>query len=230
MSNTRDFFNLAYKVQNNRHRARVEYTDRMNDIEQMKGSPYYVEQSRIAKEDMETVLTASRSYRAEFRGIIDRMREEAGKRSLEAPTEAQERICRMLALKNTLSKDELIRAAKTCSNSPFALSVIDDLAQQKGVTNFRASDYSDKVVLTDTEIDNILSDIETGVDDFLFSDRKRAARLGAEYNNRHYGTPIDELTLAERNLFGDEAGAFQEIGGLSADKYEVFRAIVDGEI
>ena len=38
-------------------------------------------------------------------------------------------ICRMLAMKNTLTKDDLIGAARACKDSPLALDVLDDLAR-----------------------------------------------------------------------------------------------------
>ena len=228
MGNINKFYNLAKKVQDRRHNARMEYFDRMEELKPMAGSEYFKEESRRAREEMDTVVNGCKSYRAEFQSIIDDMKFLADNRSLTAPTEEQERICRMLAMKSTLTKEDLSRAAKACSDAPLALDVLDDMARDKGVHNFRSSDYSDGKNLSDTVIDNIFHEIEAGLDSFLATDRKRASILAARFQMMNYGMEYDEIDLAERDLFNDEAGCFAEIGGLTdAKTFKAFSNVVD---
>lgn len=227
MGNINRFFAIAKKVQDTRHKARVDYLARLKELEPMKGSEYFREESRRARETMDAVLAGCKSYQGEFRIILDDMRENASNRALTAPTEAQERICRMLAMKNTLTKDDLAGAARACSDSPLALDVLDDLARAKGIANFHADEYSDNNIMSDSTVKEVIDSLEAGLADFLASDRKRAARLSARFQAMNYGTEIDEMKLAERDLFSNEAGCLAEIGGLTGDRYRAFVEAVD---
>lgn len=227
MGSINRFFTIAKKVQDTRHKARSGYLDRMRELEPMKGSEYYKEEARRAKETMDAVLAGCKSYHGEFRIILDDMRENASNRALTAPSEGQERICRMLAMKNTLTKDDLVGAARACKDSPLALDILDDMAREKGVANFHADEYSDNSVMTDSTVKEVIDSLEAGLADFLASDRKRAARLSARFQAMNYGTEIDEMKLAERDLFSNEAGCLAEIGGLTGDRYRAFVEAVD---
>lgn len=227
MGSINRFFTIAKKVQDTRHKARLDYLGRLKELEPMRGSEYFREETRRAREAMDAVLAGCRSYHGEFRVILDDMRENASNRALTAPSEDQERICRMLAMKNTLTKDDLAGAARACKDSPLALGILDDMAREKGVANFHADEYSDNSVMSDSTVKEVIDSLEAGLADFLASDRKRAARLSARFQEMNYGTVTSDFDMAERDLFHDAAGAFREIGGLTGDKYQSFVDAVD---
>lgn len=218
MNLTRQFFDIALKFQNDRAAARDRYRTRMTEIEPTMGSNYYNEESHKARTEMEDTIARLREYCAEDLNIVlDDMRKANNRRPMQAPTDGQVNIIRMLKMKQNVTRDDMNAAANACRDSGICLSTLDEIAQEKKVLGFSSLSYSDNSDLSSTSVAKIIDTLADMANDFVKSDRALAARIGAERNEHQHGIVTDELKLPERRRFNSEQSCFEAIANIDSD-------------
>ena len=218
MSLTKKYFDIALKFQNDRASAIEKYKNRMAEIETSRGSQFFDEESAKANSEMEYQLARLKEYAAEdFNSVLNDMRYKNNRRPMHAPTTEQANIVQLMKLKKNVTRDDLNAAANACKDSSLCLSVLEEIAQEKGVHGFSAKKFSDNTDLPAETVDKILDKLESFTNDFVASDRTRGARLHAERRYHLYGEEINELDLVERRRFNDEKSCFEEIANISGD-------------
>lgn len=190
----------------------------MTEIEPTKGSSFYDEEAQKARNEMDDTLSRLKEYAAEDLNIIlEDMRKQNNRRPMQAPTDAQVNIIRMLKMKTNVTRDDLNAAANACRDSGICLSTLDEIAHEKNVLGFSSLSYSDNSDLSTSAVAKILDTLADMASDFILSDRARAARIGAERRERHYGVATDELELIERRRFDSEKTCFEAIANIDSD-------------
>lgn len=232
MNNSNRFFGLAQSYQDKRHEALQAYRNRMQDIASTKGSKFYDKEATLARDTLENSLkTLREDAYPRLMNVIDDMAMSNHDRPMTAPTDEQARIISMLKMKETVTRDDLTAAARACKDCPVALSILDELAQQKEILGFAAIAHAGAgAVLSVSAVSSMLSTLREGTKDFLDSASPRGARLSYEYTARNYGAVTDVLDLPEREPFRDDLSMYRTMGmgAMDQDTLTAFLDAVNG--
>ena len=127
------------------------YDRAVKRLEPFKGSSgYKMEMQKAQAERDSSVQRMRETYLKQFRDVAGKMREAIDNRPLTPPTPEQAALLSILQMRESLNKDEVVRAAQQMAGCPAALSVLDDLAKRhkiQGIFNreMSASDLHKKV-------------------------------------------------------------------------------------
>lgn len=221
--NVVDFYVAAQEFQDKRNAINREYEDVMQKIKNTRGSEYYAESSRKARDKKAAALSALKAeYAPVFNSILDSMESVNESRPMAAPTQEELNVVTMMRMKEAPTENELISAANAVKGNPAALSIINEIARKNGVLRNFAS-LNPEMSIKDAH--DTISALRAGVSDFLNFDTQRAARLYAQHRERMYNDR-DNVELPARANFSDPDGCFAEIGGMSADELNAFTPAV----
>lgn len=232
MTNSDMFFHYAKDFQDKRKAISAAYDKRVSDLERMRGSEYYNDELKKAKETKRTALDTLKSeYREHLYNCLSYMSKENGRRGMNPPTQEELRILQLLQMKEQVSERELESAAIALRNNGTCLSVLQEIARRNS-GNGIAKDYlrySEASELSVDSVDAMITGMEKNIRDFMMYDTKRAARVEKERHERMYGADSSGRVLPKRELFSDKAGCYEELAGVSGEVLTAFCKAVDGE-
>ena len=134
MKQTERFYNHVRWFKDAQNEIESEYSRTLADAERFKGSEAYREIKAKADETRAAALKKERqtAYKA-FREIFAAMRANVTGRKITPPTQEQLAILQALKMRTSLTADEVKQAANCMSDCPLAVSVLSDLAKDKGL-------------------------------------------------------------------------------------------------
>ena len=101
-------------------------------LEQYRGSKGYEEQIEAAEKDRdERVKALQAETRADFNVILAGMRQSATSQEMNPPTAEQLALLQALQMRERVSRDELMQAARTLKECPVALSVLQEIGERQ---------------------------------------------------------------------------------------------------
>lgn len=228
ITNTDLLFSRMKEYQDKRKAVMDEYEKRLEWLEDKRGSEYFTEEEKIARDKRDEALQTLRGeYDESARTAIKAMKEANDKRPAAAPTEEELRIIQMLKLRDTVSEEELSMIANSVKNNALALDVVAEVARKNGILRDYRSICTENR-LSPSYVSDKLEFLSDNVFDFLAHDTARAARLGAAYREQHYGIQGDERNLAKRPLFETKEDFFKQTAWLEGDTLSRFMEAVDG--
>ena len=216
------FYIKAQEFQDKRDAINQEYSDTMQKIKNTRGSEYYTEASRKARDKKAAALSALKAeYAPVFNSILDSMESVNESRPMAAPSQEELNVVTMMRMKEAPTENELITAANAVKGNPTALSIINEIARKNGVLRNFASLNTERSI---AYINDVISSLRAGVSDFMEHDTQRAARLYAQHRERMYND--GDIELPARANFSDPDGCFAEIGGMDAATVSALEAAV----
>ena len=224
--NTELFYNRALEYQNKRNAAIAEYDGTMKKIASAKGSEFYDDAAREARDKKAAALSALKSeYTPMFNDIFSDMEAKNSSRGLKAPTAEELSIIQLLKLKKSVSKADLDAAAVSLKNNSSCLTILSEMARESGI--FASYDnYGGNREMSIEAAGNAIDALRSSTADFLSHTTTRAARLYVQHRGYAYGD-ADNQELPARPNFSDKAGCFAEIGGMNEGELAAFEAAVD---
>lgn len=207
---TRRIYEAMKRFTDTRAAARAEYLQTMQAIEDAKGTKYYSDREAAAMEKRNALTHAARrECEAELDAAFAAMSKANHARKLAAPTEEQERILRVLAMridkngetKRSITREELDSAANAMEGNPLALATLTEIAQRAGAHRDYTADAQEISIGT---ADAQLHSLAQRCKKILNSAAQPAPLQSAIMSNRRYGTPIDEDTLPQIPAFESE--------------------------
>lgn len=197
-------YNAMKKFTDTREAARLEYVQRMKALEDAKGSKYYIDEKNKAASRRENIVEQARlECRQSLAGTFKTMRENNSKRPMQPPTDEQLRILELLKMRDNVTAGELQQAANAMNGNGAALQLLYEFARKMEIHNMAdirqdANEFS--IAQAEDEINRIAGEcrriLETGA--------RRGAYLGAQYNARQHGIPVDEDSLPQIEPFTTE--------------------------
>ena len=217
------FYIKAQEFQDKRNAINREYSEAMRKIRTAKGSEYYTEASRAAKEKRDNALSTLRTeYMNHFHSIFDDMEASNAARSMKAPTPDELGVLQVLKMKENITKADLDMAANSLKNNPACLTVLSEIARKNEIfTNY---DGYGGTELSIQAAESLIDALRNNTADFLEYDTPRAARLYAQHRERMYND--GDVELPARANFSDPDGCFAEIGGMDAATVSALEAAV----
>lgn len=220
------FFDYALEYQNKRKEIVDAYQTRMNQLENSKGSQFYISEAEKATETRDSALSALKSaYSIRFDDTIEAMSKANSTRGIVAPTTEELNIVQALKMREKVTQSELDAAANSLKSSPLCLSVLTELGQKNGFARGYMN-YAEIHEMPSSDVEMTLRGIVSELRDFMEYDTSKAARLGASHHSALYGGEMP--ALAKRPLFYDKEECFSQLAGLSGDALKAFIAAVDG--
>lgn len=228
ITNTDLLFSRMKQYQDKRKAVMDEYEKRLEWLEDKKGSEYYTEEEKIARDKRDEDLQTLRGeYDESARTAIKAMKEANSKRPAAAPTEEELRIVQALKLRDSVTEEELSMIANSVRGNGLCLDIVQDVAKKNNIMrNYRSICEENR--LSPSFVTDKLDYLESNVFDFLAHDTPRAARLAAEHYERYYGNKTDERDLPKRPLFDSKEDFFRQTAGLDGDTLSRFMEAVDG--
>lgn len=197
-------YNAMKKFTDTREAARLEYVQRMEALADAKGSKYYIDEKNKAESRRANIVEQARlECRQSLQGTFKTMRENNSKRPMQPPTEEQLRILEMLKMRESVTADELQQAANAMNGNGAALQLLYEFGRKMDVRNMSdirrdANEFS--IAQAEDEINRIAGEcrriLETGA--------RRGAYLGAQFNERLHGIPMNEDALPQIEPFTTE--------------------------
>lgn len=223
MDYTKSYYTLAYSFQQVRARIMREYEMTMNYIAKSKGTQFYEEEAKAARDKRDKELAqAIESHREGIIRVIDGMEQALSKRELVPPTEEQWRIVQYLKMKGKVTRQDLNRAANTLADSPLCLDILQELAEANNIPeNYRAKSKD----MTDDAAQRVINSLRMETEDFLRYDTTRAARLAEKYSAQH--GYITEHQPDKRPLFDSVESCFSIIAGMDETELKKFSEAVE---
>ena len=135
MKLTERYFNHVKWFKDAAAEIEAEYAAAMQYADRFKGSEGYKDLKKRADDARAEALEKEKqTARKAFSEIIPAMREAVTSRKITAPTPEQLAILQALKMRNALTADEIRQAANNMRGCPLALSVLSDVAKEKGLT------------------------------------------------------------------------------------------------
>ena len=224
MTNSEWFFTIAEEFQAKRKAIADECESRLAELEAHRGSAYFTEETKAAREKQDEKLAALKAaYSSRFSAVLKAMSKAAENKGVIAPTTEELNIIQALKMRENITAAELDSAAVTLRNNPMCLAVLQEIAQKAGIARGYAN-YTENKEMPAAAAETTIKALVTGVRDFLESDTTKASRLYAEHSANLYGV---QAAPVKRPLFSDKTGCFAEIAGLSGDELTAFCNSVD---
>lgn len=131
-----------YEIMKEYNRLRTElynkYSKAVKSKEKYKGSKGYEEDyKKILNEYSERLAEAQEKVYKDLDSVIYKLNKGIREYKLEPPTPEQLRLLQTLKLKSNVSQDELDGVAQAVKENPLALSVVVDIAKEKGYLHTR---------------------------------------------------------------------------------------------
>lgn len=203
-----------------RTEARELYHASLTRLEPMRGSPYFVDEQKAAREKRTaTVEAAQAAARSATRAIFEEMKANAAKIQTEPPTPEALAILQTLQMRENVTTEELQEAAQAMGGNSLALAVIDDLARKNGrITNY-ASAMSTK--LSRQAAESIIADMQHETEKILADPVgvKPQAQIYANMRAMRYNERIDPDSLPRAQRYADEFELLQDLGVGDFDKF-----------
>ena len=223
--NSDRFYEVSLNFQNQRKLTVDKFESRMRELEKAKGSKYFDEQSQAAIEEKNSKLKALQSsYQAQVKDIFADMRKVNNSRKMQPPTEQQLAILNGLKLREHLSYDDIITAANSLCDNRFCLSVLNEIAHKNNVIGCNVMSFAKSDSFTIGEVENIISNAEKSIKDFVEYDTADSVRRIASQRAEHYG---NSYTLPKRPLFESKEQCFISLCGLSESNWMDFEFAID---
>lgn len=227
ITNTDIFYTRAKEYQDKRKEIMDEYETRLAHLEATKGSKYYTEELKKAKDKKDEALTTLKNEYAEYFNIsLSAMRKANGSRAMTPPTEEELRTLQLLKMKEKPTEAEISAAANTLKGNATCLSVLTEIAHNAGIMHNYIS-YRETQEMPVNEVEETVKGLASCVRDFMEYDTTRAARMARKYQEEHHGKTPDAPELTKRPLFDTKAECFDTIAGISGDSLTAFCTAVD---
>ena len=229
MTNSETFYTLAHEFQTKRGEITSAYDSRMKAIETTKGSEYYLTESKAATEKRDSSLKAlKKDYSSKFNAVLRAMSEANNRRTVAAPTADELAIVQALKLRDSVTVEELERAAAAVCHSELCLAALQEISHKMGFFGHNYLARLDLGGMSVTTVNRHIDALAKETRDYLEYDTKKSARLAADFYTAHYGTSENEPPIAKRKLFESKSGCFAELIGLDGADLSAFCAAVDG--
>jgi len=138
MKNSEKYYNDVAGFIEDMAEINSKYARAIERLEPFKGSEGYNQEMQAAQTQRENDVRQMReTYLKQFRETAQKMREAVNHRPLVPPTPEQAALLSVLQMRQSLSRDELERAAQQMGGCSAALAVLDDLAQKHKVPGVR---------------------------------------------------------------------------------------------
>ena len=138
MKNSEQYFRTVSAFIEGAEEISTEYDSTVRRMEAFKGSEGYTREIQAAEQKRDSGIMAMReSCWAQFRKTAAAMRDAVKRRPLVSPTPEQAALLTVLQMRQSVSRDELDRAALQLEGCPTALAVLADLAEKHKVIGFR---------------------------------------------------------------------------------------------
>ena len=216
-------FDLAkeiLKFMEARTEAREVYHASLTRLKPMKGSRFFDEQVKAAREKhTATVEAAQDRARTTTRAIFEQMKANAAKIQTEPPTPEALRILQALQMRENVTAAELKEAARTMDGNSLGLAVIDDLSRKNGrITNY-ASAVSGK--LSRQAVEGIIAELERETAKILDDPVgvAPAALLYARQQKMMYNRDLAADDLPRAKTYSDEFELLEDLGVPDFDKF-----------
>lgn len=224
MRNSDLFFSVAKSFQDTRRSAWEAYQKRMSDLEPARGSQLYADESQRTQADFENACAALRAEAGKtLFTALEGMRTANARRGVTPPTPEDVALLQVLKMRENLTADEIVQAANSMT-SPAALEALRELNYTRGFVNVQASTF-DRGGMTISSVDGRLTEARRTVRDFLDHDTPLQARLYQEHAMHLHGM---EVEVPRRALFETKEACFQQLFGVSGQRYSDFVDAVDG--
>jgi len=227
ITNTDMLYTRMKQFQDKRKAVMDEYEKRLEWLEDKKGSPFYEKETQQAKNKRDEAL---QELQGEYRGYLniamEAMTKASGRRTIEPPTEEDLRIIQALKMRDTIGEAELTMIANSVKGSLLCLDIVQEVARKNGILKSYSGLYEGKK-LSPEFLKEKLDFLGDSLNDFILYDTSRAARIGAEFVERHHGYTKDERELAKRPLFENKEDFFKQFAWISGDTLEGFLDAVD---
>lgn len=147
MKNSEQYFKTVRTFIAGVEEISTEYDATARRMEAFKGSEGYTREIQAAAQKRDSDIMALRaSCTEQFRRTAAAMRDALKRRPLVPPTPEQAALLTVLQMRQSVSRDELDRAALQLEGCPAALAVLADLAEKHKVIGFR---YKRELTLDD---------------------------------------------------------------------------------
>lgn len=134
MSNMTELYQVVSKFCDLRRQERRKFLQRREELESAKGSRYYDDEIKKAREQRQAVLSAARREAQSAADVIlARMMDKAEALQLEPLTPEQMSVVQYLQMRKTLTDAEVTMAANSLKESGLGLQLLRELAQDRGV-------------------------------------------------------------------------------------------------
>jgi len=199
MKNSEKYFNGVTGFIEDMAEINSKYEKAVKRLEPFKGSEGYNQEMQAVQAQRESDVRQMREiYLKQFRETAEKMREAVNCRPLVPPTPEQAALLNVLQMRQSLSRDELERAAQQMGGCSAALAVLDDLAQKHKVPGVRFN--------WDATADDLRGKIDT-----LERAALKLIQEGADAAKRR--VPKDVTSCMERY------GCFQQVSRKGASVY-----------
>lgn len=222
MKNTELFYRQAKTFQDKRAAIMDKYTSDTAALEKYKGSQGYAEelQQLQTKRDSELAALINES-RPGMHTVLKSMLSNIESRTMPAPTTEQTNLLNVLKMKEHVTVEDCQRVAEAVKGCPLAVSVVTDIAHEKGI--LQSFDHV-CTEMSSQRANQIVISLKNEIEDLLQHDTTKTARLAQRFASEHYGNV--ESNLTKRKLFNSEAEFYTSVG-LEGDTLQRFSEIVD---
>lgn len=236
MDHVYNLFDALRSFDNRRRYNRKTYDEYVKSHERFKGSEGYQKDvadaaARRKAADDESRATAVKT----INDCLQKMRENAGQLTIEAPTAEMVNMLTVLNMKtreNRPSRQLFDMVAQSMNGNYLALSALNDIADKfypktdvKGKAERFHSDYTALATgINSEQINKILKDIADGAREILDSPVKSVFIDQAKIRQNKYGAAFSVDDLPQREPLTDERAFYGNY--VPAEKYELFMQAV----
>lgn len=222
MKNTELFYRQAKTFQDKRAAIMDRYGKDKQALERYKGSQGYAEElEQIETKHKAELKALVNECRPGMQTVLKSMLENIGSRTMPAPTTEQVNLLNVLKMKEHVTVEDCQRVAEAVKDNPLAVSVVTDIAHEKGILQSFDNVCTE---MSSKRAGEIVTTLSHEIEDFLQHDTTRASRLAQNYAAEHYGNTASNLT--KRQLFTSEAEFYSTVG-LEGETLQRFSEIVD---
>jgi len=194
------------------------YTNKTNALRGFEGSEAYELRSRKAAEERDNDLRKLRmEYSGYFNTIFDGMLQFIGSMQTKAPTPDQMALLQALMLKKNVKRSELDGIAETCKDTPIVLSILSEIASDKGIAGTHYEQLSDYI--SGSTAEQWVKSMRSGILDFMNSEKTKASRIQAAYQKDHHGVIV---STKDRPHFKTKDEFFSMLFGLNPEQVAQF--------
>ena len=228
-----DLFDCIRTFDNTRRGNRNEYINKMNGLIKYRNSEgFEKDKAAAAAKRKSSDDLARENAKKKINECLQKMKENAGKVELIAPTQEMVNILQVLNMKSRISKQELERAAVSMKGNSFGLSALNDIADKHFyVGSTEGQSHPNYLVystdLSGTATENYINSIAKLCNEILRSSAKKGAYEAARFNSDAHGIPFDEDSLPQRGELVSERQFFGEI--IPERHYDFFMRAVNGQ-
>lgn len=207
-----------------RTEARELYRVTIHRLERMRGSQYYDDEAKAAREKRAaTVEEAQAKARAACQQIFSKMRENAAKIHTSPPTPEQLAILQALQMREGVTPEELEEIAAAMEGNALALSVVDEISRKNGRYSNFGGTMSRK--LSRAAAESMIHELQRGAEKIIDDPVgvAPAAALYAHSQSMLYNRNIDLDDLPQAPEYSDE---FELLEALGVTDFDAFTSAV----